>query len=842
MESNSNIFCVSNPAKILDGLWRVMTESGVPIPNILLFVPSRRAARSVEKMIAQKSGGAAILPRIVPLGEGVEEEFGADENYSDTVSELERVVAVAYLISGLPNVRNISTALPIARTLITMQDYLENSGIDISDIDWKSLVDEKYARHFQDKADLLNILARVSNEIFAGRETDIKRRNRDAYAWCDYIKKMPVDDSLIIVCGSTGSVPTTRKLMTTVAGLINGRIILSGKISGVYNDFELDTNPYNAEYKFLTEIGVKPENIQEIAVGPSHIDFMNRAFGNVYQNTGEYDLSNCHLIEASRESEEAAAVAVVAERAIEQNKSVLIITPDAAGNQRLMSEFDARKIDADFSGGQVGTTTPAGRAILNILDDWIESGSDMFSEIYCKNKFNLFETVADIVESFAEDLSPQFTIDDAASIQIWGQIKKLSDCIAVQKIRVDVNDARAFIADALSGVRVRRPKNDAARVVVLGTIESRMQTADVIILTGLNDGMFPATGYENPWLPRAVANKIGLPSPNHKVSLMALDFMNLSCGGEVYWTRSKNSGGVQTNESRFLSRVIVARGAFDKSAGLDVLKIVRNRDDVKSVPLDYSDPVPPADWSDVFVTEIEKLIHNPYAFYVHHILRLRKVDDYWMGPDARDFGNLVHDTIEHAECGATSDYLVAEMDRRAREKLGRNNLIFWFWHRRFVEMAPVIADMLARTPNTKTEIEGVIKIAGRNVRARADRIWQTGVLDIKTGAAPNKNQLMLGNMPQLPLEAYMLKNGGFAPYRTNAPLMPTMEFLQLRAGDVRPIQYDAATTESMMNIAVAKVTELFNAFSAGKMPYEYRKTGDIKYKEYDDFARADERD
>ena len=842
MESNNKIFCVSNPAKILDGLWRVITESGVPIPNVLLFVPSRRAARSVEKMIVEKSGGAAILPHIVPLGEGVEEEFGADENYSGTVSGLERVVAVAYLVSGLPNVRNISTALPIARTLITMQDYLENSGIDISDIDWKSLVDDKYARHFQDKAELLNILARVSNEIFAGRETDIKRRNRDAYAWCDYVKKIPADNSLVVVCGSTGSVPTTRKLMATVAGLINGRIILSGKISGVYNDFELDTNPYNSEYKFLTEIGVKPENVQEIDVGPSHIDFMNRAFGNVYQNAGAYDLSNCHLIEASRESEEATAVAVIAERAIWQNKSVLIITPDAAGNQRLMSEFAARKIDADFSGGQVGTMVPAGRAILNILDDWIESGADTFAEIYYKNAFNLFDTVADIVESFDENLSPQFVIDDPASIQIWGQIKKLSDCIAAQKIRVDINDARAFIADALSCVRVRRQMNDTARVVVLGTIESRMQTADVVILTGLNDGMFPATGYENPWLPRAVANKIGLPSPNHKVSLMALDFMNLSCGVEVYWTRSKNSGGVQTNESRFLSRVIVARGAFDKSVGTDVLNTVRNHDNVETAPLNYSEPVPPADWSDVFVTEIEKLIHNPYVFYVHHILRLRKIDDYWVGPDARDFGNLVHDTIEHAESGATADYLVAEMDRRAREKLGRNNLIFWFWHRRFVEMAPVIEDMLARTPNAKTEIEGAIKIAGRMVRARADRIWQTGVLDIKTGAAPNKSQLMLGNMPQLPLEAYMLKNGGFAPYRTSVPLMPTMEFLQLRAGDARPIQYDAATTESMMNIAVAKVTELFNAFSAGKMAYEYRKTGDMKYKEYDDFARADERD
>lgn len=79
-------------------------------------------------------------------------------------------------------------------------------------------------------------------------------------------------------------------------------------------------------------------------------------------------------------------------------------------------------------------------------------------------------------------------------------------------------------------------------------------------------------------------------------------------------------------------------------------------------------------------------------------------------------------------------------------------------------------------------------------------------------------------------------------YRTNSPFMPTMEFLQLRAGDVRPIQYDADETDEMINAAVAKVTEVFNWFSAGKMGYEYRKTGDMKYKEYDDFARADERD
>ena len=841
MVSNNNIFCVSNPAKILDGLWRVMNESGVDLTDMLIFLPNRRAVRSVEKMIVDKVGCATLLPRLVPIGEGVE-DVAESENESETVSTQERVVATAYILSGIPTIKNISNALPVARTLITMQDYLENSGVDISDVDWINLVDDKYAKHFQDKAQILSVLSHVQNEIFNGRDTDIKRRNYDVYAWCDYVKNMRVDKTLVVVCGSTASVPVTRKLMSVIAGLPNGRIILPGKIRGVKDDFELDTNPYNSEYKFLSGIGVDVLDVREIYVGPSHIDFMNTAFFNVYGDFGGCDLSNCHLIEASRESEESAAIAEIVSRAVANKKTVLVITPDAAGNQRLKAEFERRNIDADFSGGTLGTMTRAGRAILNLMDDWIELDNHCFKEIYVANNFNLFDTVAEIVDNYAEIFAPKFDVEDSESLVVWRAIKYLSDCLVDKNINVDVVDARAFIADALSDVRVRPPMNDATNVTVLGTIESRMQTADIVILGGLNEGMFPAMGYENPWLPRRISNQIGLPSPNHKVSLMALDFMNLSCGENVYWVRSRVSGGVQTQESRFLSRVIVARGKFDTNAADDILRAVRSRDTVESNLLSYDNPMPPADWSDVYVTSLELLIHNPYAFYVRHILRLRPVNDYWVGPDVRDFGTLVHAVIENATVDATEQYLISEMDKRALEILGRRNLVFYFWHRRFVEIAPIVVHMLHDTAGAYSEIEGVINIAGRNVRARADRIWDGGVLDVKTGTAPNKKQLEEGTMPQLPLEAYMLQNRGFRFRTTCKSDMPIMQFLQLKSGDARVIEYDVEQTAKAMNAAYSKVTELFNMYSAGGAAYEYRRTGEQKYQEYDDFARADERD
>ncbi len=816
-----------------------MSESGVDLTDMLIFLPNRRAVRSVEKMIVDSVGHATLLPRLIPLGEGVEETEDSDEEIG-VVSKQERVVMMAYLLAAIPTIKTISNALPVARTLITMQDYLENSSVDIADIDWADLVDDKYAKHFQEKAQILSVLSRVQSDVFCGRQTETKRRNSDVYAWCDCVKNMPGDKSLIIVCGSTASVPVTRKLMSVISGLPNGRIILPGKISGAVEDFELDTNPYNSEYKFLSDIGLGASDVREIDVGASHIDFMNTAFSNVYNDFNGCDLSNCHLIEASRESEEAAVAAEIAARAIVDKKTVLIITPDAAGNQRLKSEFERRNIVADFSGGVPATMTAAGRAILNLFDDWIEMGAHFFEDIYASNKFNLFDTIAEIVDKFADSMAPKFDIEDSADV--WLAIKKLSDCLVGKDIQLGIMDVRAFVADTLSDVRVRSPMNDSVPVAVLGTIESRMQTADVVILTGLNEGMFPALGYENPWLPRGVANKIGLPSPNHKVSLMALDFMNLSCGANVYWLRSRVSGGVQTQESRFLSRVIVARGRFDTNVATDILNVVRLRDTVESNPLRYENPTPPADWSDVFVTRLELLIHNPYAFYVQHILGLHPKKDYWIGADVRDFGTLVHAAIENAPANATEQWLIAEMDRRALESLGQNNLVFYFWHRRFVEIAPIALQMLRDTDGALTEIEGSVNIAGRNVRARADRIWDGGVLDIKTGAAPKQKQLADGTMPQLPLEAYMLQNNGFRFRTTDKSKMPIMQFLQLKSGDAKIIEYDVEQTAMAMNAAYSKVTELFNMYSAGGAEYEYRRTGEDKYKEYDDFARADERD
>ena len=828
MVSNNHVFNVSNPAFILNALWGFIAEYSDDFSRVLIFLPSRRAVRSVEKMIVDKIGHAVVLPNLVPLGTGAEYDE-TQETLSDTISNQERVIILSKLLSMDANVKNISTALPIAHDFIRMQDYLENEGINIQDINWSELIDDRYAIHFQNKARILDILKQLPTD----RLTVTAKRNQDIRSWKKHLDKY----DLVIVCGSTASVPATADLMAYVAQIDNGRIILSGKISGVQDDFILDTNPYNAEYKFLNSIGLSVDDVQTIDVGDGNcMDVMNCAFGNSGKHI-ENKLNNCKLIECNRESEEAQVVAEIACKAVSEKKSVLIITPDAAGNQRIKSEMMHVGIDTDFSSGISGTMTDVGRAILNLFDSWIENKQYEFEKLYSEANYNIFDMLVNFVdENEADVFRPVFNIENEQDVPIWESIKNMSDVLCKHGIILNINDARAFVVEAIGNVSIRSNISKDCHVCVLGTIESRMQNADVVILTGLNEGMFPATGYENAWLPRNVSEKIGLPSPNRKVSLMALDFMNLSCAREVYWLRSKQSGGVLTTESRFLSRVRVAIG--DLATDKDLLAFVQSKNDVENNPLDYSAPVPPIDKSDVYVTEIELLIHNPYAFYARHILRLRPVDDYWILPDARNFGNLVHETIENTK-DFNADKLIAEMDLRAKQVLSNDSILFYFWHKRFCEIAPFIEKYLKQ--NGHKEIAGSAKIAGRNVRARADMIWDGAVLDIKTGSAPSKKQLLDGTMPQLPLEGYIMQSGGFPIKTQNISMTPILQFLQLKNGDLQLFEYDGEIAQQMIDNTVQKVKGLFGQYSGQNVvEYEYRNSVGDKYHEWDDLARVND--
>ncbi|MDR1207593.1 MAG: PD-(D/E)XK nuclease family protein [Rickettsiales bacterium] len=927
--SANNIFCASNPAKIVDALWQVLTnkisarESATDdFSNDIIFLPSRRAVGTVERMIAEKTGAAVLLPRLVALGEEAEDD-GPQEDKSEKggpgapVSNLERAAVLAKMLTAHMD-GGIAGTLPVAKDLVRTMDYLENerNADRKTEINWSELVCEKYAVHFRDKARFLDLACRALPLVFPGRETVAQKRNKDVRGWIEYLNK---HKSRIIVCGSTGSVPATADLMEYIAGRANGYIILPGKINEIRDTLcEIrDTNPYYSEMKFLERICVMPTDVQTIDVGESAIGFFNSAFDNNTNHRSQITNHDARFtrVDCAREAEEMETVAEIAKDAASSGKTVLIVSPDKAAAQRLRESLIMRSVEFDFSIGMSGGSTKLGRLVLNMLDEGKgkrDGGKGYVRDICAEYKKtgDLFGAVQNMVEDYVSSRAPlcgdpvscqdqgledvqnnedsdylqndkipgsasrprddtnrhsQITHHDITSeesLAVWDAVREVSDIIKNNRLELSKPDLRGLVAEALDTVNIRPPGKEGCPVCILGTIESRMQTADVVILTGLNENMFPATGYENPWLPRRVCDALGMPPPERKVSLMAMDFITLSCGGDVYWTRSKTSGGYDTTESRFLSRVSVKENKGKEiliDDGSEWLARVRARDSVPLRPLDYLAPKPNADWSDVFVTELELLVHNPYAFYARHILRLRPSPDPWDDASAIDFGNIVHEAIKEltiSEKDTQCRDIIEILKQKAKEKLEPGSILFHFWDARFKEMAPLVKEFIDEAKSddvvwsaAEDAATGVVEIAGRNVRAKADCVYvkreegrgkreEIGcAIDIKTGRVPSNSQLDNGMMPQLPLEAYMLKNKKFTGQNV-LPARVVMKFLQLSRGKCGVIEYAGEDLDNKIGAAIAKTTELFNMYSAGGKAYEYRETGDDKYKAYDDLARA----
>ncbi|MCQ2574723.1 MAG: PD-(D/E)XK nuclease family protein [Alphaproteobacteria bacterium] len=823
---NNNIFNVSNPVHMIDALWQFIEPHKEDLSKVLVFLPSVRAIKNIERTIIAKTGKYA-LPKLVLLGSSVENCEETKE--LNIISNIERVILLAKILSVDTSIKNISMSLPIAHELVRMQDYLKNEGVDLCSINWSDLIGDDYSKHFQNKAKILDIVKQLPTD----KITALEKKNAETLAW----KREFSNYNKIIVCGSTASVPSTAELMKEVANNPNGVIILPGKINGSEEDLLLDTNPYNSEYKFLLDIGADIKDIKTIDFGESNIDSFNTAFSNEY-NPHKTVLDNCFLIECGRETEEVNCVLEIIKQASLDKKSVLVVTSDASTNYRLQIELKNNSIEVDSSIGVSGLTTDVSRSILNLFDYWIDKKQSEFDNLYKQSNYNIYDMLISFIKSEQEYvLEPGFIMEDEVSITILDRIQKMSEVLYRNNIVLNVYDARAFIKDAISSISIIEKVKDNCNVHVLDPIDARMQTADVVVIMGLNEGVFPSIGYKNDWLPIDIAQKIGLPSPNRKVSLMALDFMTLSCCDKVFWIRSKQKDGSLTTESRFLSRVNVANGGI--KIDYSILKVVQSKDDVEYNPLSYDAPVCSIGNNNLYVTDIELLIHNPYAFYAKYILKLNPLDDYWIMPDARDFGILVHNVIENAK-DFSADSLVAEMDKLALQKLSSESIVFCFWHKRFCDIAKILEQYFKEKTAGEAETFGCVNIAGHNVCAKADRIWDGVVMDVKTGSAPSKKQLLEGTMPQLPLEGYILQNSGFKSYKSDISKTPILQFLQLQNKHIKVVEFKDTEAQSMIDNTVQKVKELIGQYSRPDASYEYRNTQGAKYHRWDDLARADE--
>ncbi|MCP4382661.1 MAG: double-strand break repair protein AddB [Hyphomicrobiales bacterium] len=346
----------------------------------------------------------------------------------------------------------------------------------------------------------------------------------------------------------------------------------------------------------------------------------------------------------------------------------------------------------------------------------------------------------------------------------------------------------SFVATLLADISVARPTGPDPRVHIWGTLEARLQSADLLIVAGLDEGVWPAETRTDAWLSRSMRAEVGLPPPERRIGLAAHDFAQACAAPRVLLTRAEKRGGTPTVASRWLQRLgaLIGEPADLKlrERGNRYVDLARDADHWTSPPQPVIRPEPKPAVEDrprrLSVTEVETLVRDPYAIYAKHVLKLEPLDPLGMAPDYALRGSLIHEAL-----GTFTQEWRDRYNGAARTRLndiGRVVLaeilafpdVHAIWSIRFSAIARWLIDWEAqRSPEIAerhAEIDGALEVAAPagpfTLRGRADRIdlrhdGRVEVLDFKTGTPPSARRVLVGFAPQLGLEAAMVRCGAF---------------------------------------------------------------------------------
>ena len=425
--------------------------------------------------------------------------------------------------------------------------------------------------------------------------------------------------------------------------------------------------------------------------------------------------------------------------------------------------------------------------------------------------------------------------------------------------RVDPDTLPRLLRQLCDATTCRPARGGHPRLFIWGLLEAKLQSAETMILGGLNEGVWPALPSPDPWLAPAVRRALKLPSLERRIGLSAHDLAGALGAPNVLLTRAQRDMSGPTNPSRFWLRMETMTGHLPEPE-LRVDLLARALDGHEGQPNRARRPdveVPLASRPRrISVTDVDRLAADPYAFYAKTILKLSSLDNVDEEPGHSWKGSVIHKVLE--DWAKEDNYAAGALVQRMRRSLDGeavSPVVRTLWLPRLVEVAEWIEEQLeanraeGRTP-LAAEVSGTIDLFGVTLHGRADRIDRTpggvAVIDYKTGRAPSPKQVSAGLAVQLGLLGKIAEEGGFE----KIDKLPAEAFeywtFQKDKDDFGKMETPTGNKDDRIPAEefVDKIVEKFKSHAArwltGDEAFKAKLHPDYTYAEYDQLMRLEE--
>ncbi|MEM8742556.1 MAG: PD-(D/E)XK nuclease family protein [Pseudomonadota bacterium] len=515
------------------------------------------------------------------------------------------------------------------------------------------------------------------------------------------------------------------------------------------------------------------------------------------------------------------------------------------------------------SGGSAPDSTP-GRAPYSAHDS---PAADLVERPLANTADGAADRAANPSDGRTEDAPPP---TPTQALRLWLRedgraADQLLDALAAAKGcggPVTARDFARLLDEELAAQNV--PPADPARPVerrvrILGNREARLETADLVILGGLAEGVWPALPGADPWLSRPMRAQLGLAAPERRIGLAAHDFQTALGAPEVMLTRPKRRDGAPVLPARWLVRLTklmegcgppgeaALQGMRQRGAAYLAQARGLDRPQAAMPRARRPEPTPPL-WArprSLPVTRIEVLIRDPYALYAEYVLKLTPLDPPDRPPDARLRGTVLHRVLQRYIEGLP-DPLPADAAARLTALAGEeiDRMIPWpaerrLWRGRIARAAAWFAsgEVARRAEGAVAALEqkGALALdlpgGSFTLTARADRIdrlrdGRLALIDYKTGQPPTPAQIS-AYQRQLPLTALIAEAGGFPAI--GAAEVARLVWLGVNgAGEGGKAHVMLAPSASGpgerfdTRVDAARLVELLSAYDRGETPYRAR--------------------
>ncbi|MBP7710318.1 MAG: PD-(D/E)XK nuclease family protein [Rickettsiales bacterium] len=504
-------------------------------------------------------------------------------------------------------------------------------------------------------------------------------------------------------------------------------------------------------------------------------------------------------------------------------------------NKEILADFEIKILRQDrANSGLEGITKKLenDNSLKEFFNNFCADFSKFTTNTLASHTISLIETA----EKLSKKTWSQLLEQEPAQIELFEFFEKLK----TQEIALNKKNLLRLFKTLLSQISYFEKSDAAAPIQILSTIEARLLNYDLVVIASLNEGDFPQIESEN-WLGKKIKKDLEIDRTLKKLGQSAYDFCNYLSNESVILTRCKSSNGAVLIESPFLLKLktICQKIGVGLNCGEKYFAQLAKQNCVQSRKIEATNPKPKIEFrpKKISITEISKLLSNPYDIYAKKILQLEALEEIDFEPSYAEFGSFIHEALE--------EFVKNPKDKnftKKAEEIFEKYFLFaeakLIWWPKFENIFDDFLKENERFLNLKNRVEiaAQLDVLGVTIRGKIDRAitnneGETEIFDYKTGQVPSKIDVIRGANPQLTIAALMLADEKIS----------ALNYWKLSASSTSEIKKICDKSEEILILtaaAKAGLTKLLEFFANEESGY--LATDNSTYSDYQNLARIEE--